>query len=363
MNASAELTAEDYKQLLEFSRNLNPTDKEFRKMAIQLLTSFFSFEGAAFPLIDDNGYYRHLEYVNFTDTAIVAYESHCYKKDFFAPANHNDIKNKSVLTIEDFKTYTEYEESSLYTQCLFHNDFYYEALILLKNRQGNPIGAIAVYHNKSKHGFTSKEEKLLEEIGKIMETATLSHLNYIAVNNNLDFLQNLYFRIPMGLILCNSSFEVIDVNEKALSLLKKLNLAPGIEGARTFLIRQILPLYQKSGAKHYCLLTPIQLEIYIENIIVEENSSGHFQTKYALFIKDAKNDEGVKWLSHLKSSGFSARECEVAELLLLGKSLKDIAESLHISVNTIKRHKESIYHKLGINRISQLHLLYQECMG
>jgi len=50
----------------------------------------------------------------------------------------------------------------------------------------------------------------------------------------------------------------------------------------------------------------------------------------------------------------SAREKEVAELLVKGKTNKEIAVTLFISVNTVKSHIKSIYKKLNVNNRMQL---------
>ena len=50
----------------------------------------------------------------------------------------------------------------------------------------------------------------------------------------------------------------------------------------------------------------------------------------------------------------SDREIEVLELLARGDSNNTIAESLHISVNTVKSHIKRIYKKLGISSRLQL---------
>ncbi len=45
--------------------------------------------------------------------------------------------------------------------------------------------------------------------------------------------------------------------------------------------------------------------------------------------------------------GLSRRECEIAELVLEGKTNKTIAAELHISVHTVRRHVEAILSKTG----------------
>lgn len=50
----------------------------------------------------------------------------------------------------------------------------------------------------------------------------------------------------------------------------------------------------------------------------------------------------------------SAREREVASLLMEGRKNSEIAELLHISIRTVRTHLENIYRKRGINRRTQL---------
>ena len=58
----------------------------------------------------------------------------------------------------------------------------------------------------------------------------------------------------------------------------------------------------------------------------------------------------LKRVKARESTGvLSPREAEVFHLLAEGKSQKNIAASLNISISTVKRHLESIYSKLGVN--------------
>ena len=50
----------------------------------------------------------------------------------------------------------------------------------------------------------------------------------------------------------------------------------------------------------------------------------------------------------------STREREVVQLLAEGKSNKEIAESLNISVKTVEAHRSNIMHKLDLHSISEL---------
>ena len=50
-----------------------------------------------------------------------------------------------------------------------------------------------------------------------------------------------------------------------------------------------------------------------------------------------------------RSSGLSAREAEVLALVASGRSNREIADELVLSVRTVQRHVDSAYTKLGVH--------------
>lgn len=52
--------------------------------------------------------------------------------------------------------------------------------------------------------------------------------------------------------------------------------------------------------------------------------------------------------------GITKRESEIIDLILLGRSNKEIAGALFISLNTVKNHIYSIYQKIGVKSRGQL---------
>jgi DNA-binding NarL/FixJ family response regulator len=57
--------------------------------------------------------------------------------------------------------------------------------------------------------------------------------------------------------------------------------------------------------------------------------------------------------------GISPRESEIVGLILKGFSNKEIAGSLFISVDTVKKHTYNIYRKLGVQNRVQLSYFVQ----
>ncbi len=64
----------------------------------------------------------------------------------------------------------------------------------------------------------------------------------------------------------------------------------------------------------------------------------------------------IKKLKHENSAqdGLSARETDVLKLVATGLTNKEIADRLHISINTVLTHRKNISAKLGIKSVSGL---------
>jgi len=53
------------------------------------------------------------------------------------------------------------------------------------------------------------------------------------------------------------------------------------------------------------------------------------------------------------NTDLTPREQDILKLLTMGKTSRDIAAELHISVSTVKAHLSSIYSKLGVTNRTQ----------
>ncbi|MBQ9084059.1 MAG: helix-turn-helix transcriptional regulator [Clostridia bacterium] len=63
-------------------------------------------------------------------------------------------------------------------------------------------------------------------------------------------------------------------------------------------------------------------------------------------------------LSHLPEGvSLSARQMDVLEGIVDGKSRKEIAADLHLSENTVKMHTASLYRLLGVSNREEIHAL------
>jgi len=69
-------------------------------------------------------------------------------------------------------------------------------------------------------------------------------------------------------------------------------------------------------------------------------------------VKDYVNENVPQ--NSIASTALSAREREVLQLIAEGKSTRDIAAKLYVSVKTIETHRKQIMDKLGLNSIAEL---------
>jgi len=70
-------------------------------------------------------------------------------------------------------------------------------------------------------------------------------------------------------------------------------------------------------------------------------------------VLDAKV-ERVETLKGERAAGLTARELEVLQLIAMGKSNKEIASDLELSVNTVAVHRANIMNALGLHKTAEL---------
>ena len=63
----------------------------------------------------------------------------------------------------------------------------------------------------------------------------------------------------------------------------------------------------------------------------------------------------------LRAYGLSARECDVARLVLLGRSTPQVSAALFVSPNTVQDHLKSIFDKVGVRSRKELvgHIFFE----
>lgn len=109
--------------------------------------------------------------------------------------------------------------------------------------------------------------------------------------------------------------------------------------AEDTLVRQAL----EAGARGYVLKNAVDLEL---GAAIRRVAAG-----------DTVLDSQLERPSALKgerSAGLTQRELEILQMLVAGKSAKEIASALDLSVNTVSVHRANIMEALGIHKTAEL---------
>jgi DNA-binding NarL/FixJ family response regulator len=105
------------------------------------------------------------------------------------------------------------------------------------------------------------------------------------------------------------------------------------------LIRQAL----EAGARGYILKNAMELDLVSA---IKRVADGHLVLDPQLTKPEALKGE--------RNFGLTARELEILQHIVAGKSNKEIAAELELSVNTVAVHRANIMDKLGIHKTAEL---------
>ena len=105
------------------------------------------------------------------------------------------------------------------------------------------------------------------------------------------------------------------------------------------LVRQAL----EAGARGYVLKNALELDL---SRAIKEVAAGN-----SVLDPQVKRAEALKGE---RETGLTARELEVLQHIVAGKSNKEIASDLNLSVNTVSVHRANIMDRLGIHKTAEL---------
>lgn len=298
----------DYQKLLKLSTELAPLEPDFTERTASAISSIFGFAKAELIIFPENSciYWRALE----------SGPKEPFRKD----------------------------------------------IIQLKNRDSDCIGLLFIYQEKSLS--CSKNPKLIQEIAKLVEGALQTHIQYYKIESKVKILKNLVSHLSVAIILCDDNFHILQMNPTARKYIDLIHKITSQSEAEEVLRNKLLAVFINSGECEYTIpVRNYQLHLSIRSHVIHGIQKSNYSTCYQVTLTclDITNEE--KWNELLRQKQLTKRECEICNLLRLGQSNEEISNSLHISINTIRRHRESIYRKLNISRISQLYTLHETCIS
>jgi Response regulator containing a CheY-like receiver domain and an HTH DNA-binding domain len=303
------------------------------------------------------------------------------------------VRNVRSILMEDFgfpqvalEIITDNHPLNLNNRALDPKNKYQKATALLKNEQTRIIGLLTIFEEKSTFAdhlieecfeddclkFEDEKDKsgknrslqtdaLYQEIAKIVEKALQIHIGYYQQKENAAILENIISKLPAAIILFDSNMQVVHINQEALKLLEIFGGRISPEEAKVIVSEKFISNYINSGKNEFSLsLNGTKFEVSIQNHILHNVQTHAFTNCYQMSIYCTSKLNESKWNEYLRSRKLTGRECEICNLMRSGNTNEEIASKLFISINTMKRHRESIYKKLNINRVNQLNIIYED---
>lgn len=302
------LNVSDYRKLLTLSTELDPLDSDFTEKTASALRNIFGFSKAELIIFSDNSciYWKALE---------------------------SDPKEP-----------------------------YQKDINQLKNENSDCIGLLFIYQDKSLS--CSQNQKTIQEITKLVERALQTHIHFYRLKSNVKILKNLVSHLSVAIILCDDNFHILQINQTAKKYIDLFHKSTSQNEAEKILRNNLLTIFINSGECEYSVpVGDYVLQLSIRSHVINEIRKCNYTTCYQITMTCMAISNEVKWNEFLRKKKLTKREFEICNLLRLGNTNDEISDSLHISINTIKRHRESIYRKLNISRINQLNIFYENSIS
>jgi DNA-binding NarL/FixJ family response regulator len=115
-------------------------------------------------------------------------------------------------------------------------------------------------------------------------------------------------------------------------------------------VRQVLD----AGARGYLLKTDASRELVVAVEALRHNKTYFTSRVAAMVLEGFLHGDATPGATLLKRDRLTPREREVVQLLAEGKSTKEVAVALDLSVKTAETHRANIMRKLDLHSISEL---------
>jgi len=150
---------------------------------------------------------------------------------------------------------------------------------------------------------------------------------------------------------------------EAVELLQKT--APEIEVMMLTIFEDSNSVFQalKAGATGYILKTSSPEEIYEYIIDLAQGGSpmsDGIARKVVRFFRESSQKRSFFFIPPDEKFALTHRENEIIQFLVKGYRYKEIAQQLHLSTDTVRKHIHNIYRKLQVHSRAQAMIKFQE---
>lgn len=362
-----------YSKLISFSNALDShmlTSQCFFDSDFLILTEkHLSYTTCSFVVYESNRTYK--ESVGHNVPMSKNYEELYKDKDPFAKyisTNYEDLISSGCKVVKASDAFPNYDSCEFHHTLSTFGNVDYAAVIIFDNLR------LTFYKTYAEGDFTDEEVKLLDILGDIITSRYIlfSKITKPSFEHTLEELKNMYFdTLSTGVIILNKDFDLLDCNSIGRKYIGEL--APSLSITSYF--KNLIPLLNfspMSDLSNHVDRTAkfddfiINIKLYL-NAITSDSVNDEI---YFITVTNNTNESKDEFSSSKDSLemraafanrySLSPREMDVVISLSNGQKYQDIADSLFISINTVRTHVKNIYRKLEIDNQRSLLYIYNQ---
>ncbi|WP_223449224.1 helix-turn-helix transcriptional regulator [Pseudomonas sp. BF-R-19] len=306
--------------------------------------------------------------VNTTGTSTEATAS--YNTHFFSLDPFVDLPNRQVVTLAEFVSNDDWQNSEFYKNFLEPVDVFHILGADINTVDGAQC-RIRISRGREDKPFGNEEKAMLTHFIPHLERSIKIHMQL----NRIEAERNLYAgavnQMAVGTIILDESGKVLQTNQVADRLIlekdgiKLVNDGLQVGTARDTqefrrLVKQSL-LSQKSSNPSVVEALRVQrpsgkadLGIIVRSVPLTDWSEGKQCPTVVIFISDPEQQSTAPQEIVRALFDFTPAETQLAMLLANGLTLDEASEELGISRNTSRAHLRSTFSKTGVTRQTML---------
>jgi DNA-binding CsgD family transcriptional regulator len=340
------MNLEEFTIYNDFLKNLYKTlnVEDSRVIITEFLSKLVPFDSLAFFLVNPkNNEFINTYHYNIPEKMFEDYKNYYEKFDLYKEKVFSCPEIPPVDRASDYFDFKEWENNIHRKEFLIPNGCYYIACIqILANKSF--IGEISIHRNKDKADFSDKDMLILKALQPHICNAFVSSLQYTSQKSPVDLLLFALECKDKGIIIMDDRFKIFFENEFCSSILGKE------KEYKKFVIhiKRVCAKIDKNYSGKFIENIPNysgkfdhkDLPIAFKTTIVNDN----YNPSKCIYITTIEPLSLVFGISKLKLI-LTEKEFHVAELISKGLTLKEIAKTLIISIDTVKTHVKKIYMK------------------
>lgn len=346
------LQVKDYEKMLQFIMSIPPNKGNFCQTLLDQLKDFYGYNYMTLFLVDNNGGLYNPVARNISKYYLDLYLQYYYKVDMFHTMNipKQLYSNQKVVSVTDIMSYDQFCNTEYYNDFFKKMNLHYEIAVPLIYDE-RTLGVLGVYKTKEEGNFEQKDYLFFNNINKYIAINFNTSLYIEDLQDNQLLYKNCAYNASLGILVLGQNLSLLYYNEEAKHICMDIMHCNSVQNSVSLFTSFIYEKIINQTFNNIIIHDICQIKI-VPQIIPKSN--GTIETIYIIYLRNNEKpiDKIIDKMVNIYS--FSKREKEIIEQMYDGLSNEEIAKKFYISINTIKKHIENIYKKMGINKRSSL---------